>query len=65
MALASRVTNPKDPEDAVMPASRLSYVTAQNAAMFVFALKHDTPAIRDTQGGPLKELQLYPYRCQK
>jgi hypothetical protein len=64
-ALASRVTNPKDPDDAVMPAANLPYVTAENAAMFVFDLKHDTPAIRDTQGGPLKELQLYPYRCQK
>jgi hypothetical protein len=64
-ALASRVTNPKDSDDAVMPAANLPYVTAENAAMFVFDLKHDTLAIRDTQGGPLKELQLYPYRCQK
>lgn len=64
-ALASRVTNPKDPEDEVMLATNLPYVTAQNAAMFVFDLKNDTPAIRDTQGGPLKDLELYPYKCQK
>jgi hypothetical protein len=64
-ALASRVTNPKDPNDAVMPAARLPYVTAQNAAMFVFDLKNDTPAVRDEQGGPLKEFRFLPYRCQQ
>ena len=64
-ALASGVTDPKDPDDAIMPAANLPYVTAENAAMFVFDLKNDTPAIRDTQGGPLKEFQFYPYKCQK
>ncbi len=64
-ALASRETNDKDPDDAVMPAINLPYVTAANAAMFVFDLKNDTPAVRDEQGGPLKDLQFLPYKCQK
>ena len=33
-----------------MPAANLPYVTAENAAMFVFDLKNDTPAIRDNAG---------------
>jgi hypothetical protein len=64
-ALASRVTNPKDPDDEIIPVSNLPYVTAANAAMFVFDLKNDTPAVKEMSGGPLKEFRLFPHRCQQ
>jgi len=64
-ALVSRVTNLNDPDDGIMPASELPYVTAANAAMFVFDLKNDTPAVREMSGGPLKEYRFFPSRCQE
>jgi hypothetical protein len=46
------------------PTRELPFVTAQNAAMYVFDLKNDTPAVREQMGGPLKDYSFVPWRCQ-
>jgi hypothetical protein len=63
-ATGSRETQEANPDDAVLPADKLPFVTASNASMFVFDLRNDSPIVKELTGGPLKEYQFIPHSCQ-